>query len=185
MIYANEWQSRIWEKTSPEPNTGCWLWTGAVGSSGYGRVQWKDAGITSAPQAALVASGRPRPAGAFALHACDNKICINPAHLRWGSCSDNARDTYARERRLPPRKEARVCHAAVEVLRETNNPAVMWGDTVLLHQIAERAGIKHNGWVTETRVLNALSARPGILVPGFTYTGRGRRVRIFRLLEGK
>ena len=33
----------------------------------------------------------------------------------------------------------RVCDAAVEVLRETGNPACMWGDEGLLHLIAERA----------------------------------------------
>lgn len=76
----------------------------------------------------------------------------------------------------------RVCDAAIEVLRETDNPAVMWGDEGLLHLIAERLGWKHNTWKTSDRVLNALSKTPGRLIPGKTYIGNGRRiVRIFRL----
>lgn len=77
----------------------------------------------------------------------------------------------------------RVCDAAVEILRETDNPAVMCGDTVLLHQIAARAGVWPNAWVTERRVLDALSRQPGILVPRYTRRGDGRLVRIFRLPE--
>jgi hypothetical protein len=80
----------------------------------------------------------------------------------------------------------RVCDAAVEVLRETDNPAVMWGDSGLLHLIANRAGVKSakRAWITEDRVLNALSRQPGELVPGTTCSGGGnRRVRIFWLPE--
>jgi hypothetical protein len=77
----------------------------------------------------------------------------------------------------------RLCDAAIAVLRETDNPAVMFGDEGLLHQIAERAGAKSRGraWETSAAVLAALSKTPGELVPGHVRDGRGRRVRIFRL----
>lgn len=76
----------------------------------------------------------------------------------------------------------RVCDAAaVDVLRETDNPAVMWGDEGLLHLIAERMGWEHECTRTSDRVLNALSKTPGRLMPGYTTTGNNRRVRIFHL----
>lgn len=79
----------------------------------------------------------------------------------------------------------RVCDVAEEVLKETGNPAVMWGDSGLLDTIAERAGLKkHTGRGAIVRrhngVLNALSAQPGNLVKGTTLCGT-RRVRIFWL----
>jgi hypothetical protein len=83
----------------------------------------------------------------------------------------------------------RVCDAALLVLRETDNPAVMWGDCGLLDMIARRAGLKWKTGVTwaiadmHTRVLNALSNQPGKLVPGKTIGGNGRRLRIFHLPE--
>jgi hypothetical protein len=87
-------------------------------------------------------------------------------------------------------RRVRVAEAAVAVLRETDNPAVMWGDCGLLDLIAERAGMERDSskWMggipdRHTRVLNALSRRPGDLVPSFTLTGRGRRVRVFWLPE--
>ena len=81
--------------------------------------------------------------------------------------------------------------AAVQVLRETDNPAVMWGDEGLLHQIANRAGIGSTGrfargHVRSSAVLDNLARSPGILVAKQTYvhiTGRKRWVRIFYLPE--
>jgi hypothetical protein len=80
----------------------------------------------------------------------------------------------------------RTCDAAVLVLRESNNPAVMWGDGGLLHMIADRAGLKtaSRSWKTEDAVLRNLSREPGELVAGTTLTAAGnRRVRIFWLRE--
>lgn len=79
----------------------------------------------------------------------------------------------------------RVCDAAVEVLKETGNPHVMWGDVHLLHEIAERAGIPHQGPRTQRRVLDALSKTSGKLRAGLTELISGRVVRIFRLQEEK
>lgn len=80
----------------------------------------------------------------------------------------------------------RVCDAAVIVLRETDNPAVGWGDTGLLHLIAARASLpsRERAWMTENAVLNALSRQPGVLVAGYTrvnVSGRQRWVRLFSL----
>jgi hypothetical protein len=81
----------------------------------------------------------------------------------------------------------RVCDAAVLVLRETGNPAVMWGDCGLLDQIHVRAGLKDSRWVEvrHAQVLNALTRQPGELIAGKTMawvSGCGdRRVRIFWL----
>lgn len=84
---------------------------------------------------------------------------------------------------IPKEMGVRVCDAAVEVLIETNNPAVMWGDTRLLHQIAARAKLKTAGRAsgTERAVLDALSKQPGILFKHHTTLPNGRTVRVFRM----
>jgi len=74
----------------------------------------------------------------------------------------------------------RVCDAAVEVLRETDNPAVMFGDEGLLHLIAERLGWPHECTKTSDRVMAALARTPGELVKRKTKI-HGRWVNIFRL----
>ena len=89
----------------------------------------------------------------------------------------------------------RICDVAEEVLRETGNPGVMWGDSGLLDTIAERAGSKprapirlRGGATIEDhplsrwrRVLDALSRQPGNLVQRRSYAGSVGYVRSFWL----
>lgn len=66
----------------------------------------------------------------------------------------------------------RICDAAVEILRETGNQSVMWGDLGLLHDIAERAGWSHESFRTPPRVLAALSKTPGPLMKSRVFCAR-------------
>jgi hypothetical protein len=79
----------------------------------------------------------------------------------------------------------RTCDAAVLVLRETNNPAVMWGDNGLLDLIGARAGLKTSGRYPylHHHVMSNLSRQPGELVAGTTLGVGNKRVRIFWLPE--
>jgi hypothetical protein len=40
----------------------------------------------------------PIPDGMVVMHRCDNRACINPAHLQLGSVADNNRDTLRKGR---------------------------------------------------------------------------------------
>lgn len=86
------------------------------------------------------------------------------------------------------RRRVLVWEAAVLVLRETGNTAVMVTDDGLIQEIARRAEIKvpdGRGWVIELerKVLAALTRCHGELVPGKTRTSRGQWGRIFYLPE--
>jgi hypothetical protein len=59
----------------------CWLWTGCVGSSGYGRIGWREDGIPRTFQAHRVAYG-PIPDGFHVHHTCGERLCVNPSHMR-------------------------------------------------------------------------------------------------------
>src|SRR5215467_5862178 len=45
-----------------------------------------------------------RPPGAVVLHSCDNKGCIKPDHLSWGTQSQNMKDSLARGLNTAPPK---------------------------------------------------------------------------------
>lgn len=75
----------------------------------------------------------------------------------------------------------RTWEAAIMVLLDTGNPSVMWGDSGLLHAIADRLGRPHNAWATEARILSALSRAPGILRKRYAAGLRGRAVLAFDL----
>lgn len=83
----------------PEPNSGCWLWMGAVNFYNYGKISWKERGGTfAAHRASWIAYRGEIPNEMCVCHTCDNPYCINPDHLWLGSVKDNARDKMAKGR---------------------------------------------------------------------------------------
>lgn len=91
------------DKVSPEPNSGCWLWIGAVNEFGYG--------VTGKGRAHRISYEQHKgviPAGLCILHKCDVPSCVNPDHLFAGTKRDNLVDMYRKGRGRPPRGEG--CH---------------------------------------------------------------------------
>lgn len=85
------------EQYEPDCNSGCWLWTGAVSSYGYGRF-CRSGTRHDAHRASYERSFGPILPGAVVRHKCDTPACINPAHLVVGSKADNTHDMLARGR---------------------------------------------------------------------------------------
>ena len=61
-------------------NDGCWLWTGARSSNGYG-VSWHNLRAISAHRFAYELLVGPIPEGLTLDHLCRVRHCVNPAHL--------------------------------------------------------------------------------------------------------
>ena len=92
---------RFWSKVvkSKHPD-GCWVWTGARGSKGYGSLARGERGLTRLThRISWEMHHGPIPDGMCVCHHCDSPPCIRPDHLFLGTDSDNMRDMNAKGRR--------------------------------------------------------------------------------------
>lgn len=92
-------RERFMEKVSPEPNTGCWLWSLGTDNKGYGRF---GSGSLKTMRFAHRLSYElfvgPIPDGMFICHKCDVRSCVNPDHLFVGTHKDNMADRDKKNR---------------------------------------------------------------------------------------
>lgn len=79
-------------KVHPEPNTGCWLWSGSLTSKGYGELRLVGDRHALAHRVVYVLERGALPLGGDLLHSCNQPTCVNPAHLRIGTQADNNAD---------------------------------------------------------------------------------------------
>ena len=97
---------RFTAKYIPEPNSGCWLWTGAALPNGYGLIGAgrRNQGHLYAHRASYELHCGAIPQGSYVLHRCDNPWCVNPDHLFVGTQADNMEDKRKKGRALSHEK---------------------------------------------------------------------------------
>jgi hypothetical protein len=91
-------QEYISERVEFEAMTGCWLWSRALGSKGYGQSQFEGRAM-GAHRLSWLAFKGGEAGKMFVCHRCDTPSCVNPDHLFLGSASDNLADMDRKGRR--------------------------------------------------------------------------------------
>lgn len=115
MIYMhNEVKEAFEERFIPEPNSGCWIWTGNILiRGGYGCFTMRPAGLfmRRAHRLSWQLYRRPDlPKKIHILHSCDNVLCVNPDHLFEGDQAINMRDMALKGRQAKGKTHPKFKH---------------------------------------------------------------------------
>lgn len=103
MLYTEKALRRFWSKTE-RSETGCVVWSKGSFESGYGQF-WYDGRPWPASRWIMQAyAGRKLKEFEYVLHSCDNKGCVNTAHLRVGTPKENSEDAVSRNRLFEQQK---------------------------------------------------------------------------------
>lgn len=86
---------RFWQKV--RKSDGCWEWTAGRSRNGYG-LFWVSRSMFTAHRVVWTITHGEIPHGLYVCHHCDNRKCINPAHLFLGTHRDNMLDMLAKGR---------------------------------------------------------------------------------------
>ena len=70
-------------------DTRCWLWTGYVGKSGYGKFSWQGRTMGAHRASFLLAYGQEPD---VVCHRCNVRHCVRPDHLYAGDTETNLID---------------------------------------------------------------------------------------------
>lgn len=114
--------------------SGCWEWTAGLCSSGYGVFRlMHPRRMVMAHRFSWEIHHGEIPVGLFALHHCDNRLCVNPdleqagKHLFLGTQKDNAQDAKSKGRNT-------------RMLGELNGRSLLTQDDVIAIRSAYAAG---------------------------------------------
>ena len=91
-------QNRFWAKVQKKSENECWDWQGAKNSKGYGQF-FTGGSSKSVHRLSYQLHNLAIPDGLIICHRCNNRSCVNPAHLYAGTNFDNMKQA-SEEKRL-------------------------------------------------------------------------------------
>ncbi len=113
---------RFWQKVRISP--GCWEWTASLNDGGYGRF-YVSLGEIKESRAHrfswMLANDSFIPDSLQINHRCDNRKCVNPAHLYAGTALQNSQDARERGRLATGDKHRSRTHPE-SIMRGDNHP---------------------------------------------------------------
>lgn len=122
-------EERFWDKVDKRGPDECWLWTASYFDSGYGVFNFRGRQAGRAHVFSYLIHKGPLPEDKPLVgHICNNRKCVNPAHLYACNSAENSRYMAECGRSLKGDKNGAHIHID-RVLRGDNHPAHLHPET--------------------------------------------------------
>lgn len=139
-------EERFWPKVDIRGPEECWPWLAAHRADGYGVFGLTRGHLVAAHRFSYTLSFGEIEGDLWVLHKCDNKTCVNPAHLFVGTRQDNVDDMVTKRRHWAHKGldvAARGEDVSTAKLRTTDIPVIRerYAQGVTISQLGRDYGV--------------------------------------------
>jgi len=149
-------RERFWRSVAKGGSDDCWEWQGAKTKGGYGRITVHGREQYAHRVSWNLARG-PIPAGICVCHICDNRTCVNPAHLFLGTQLENIADRDAKGRQARGARSGPRMHPERMLRGEQNKNARLQEWQILCIRTLAASG------VSQADIARAYGVRSGTI----------------------